>query len=66
MQVGSIPDQTPVGKQVRCEFPSSTKPVLHVYVAVEPNVIPVTVTWPFSGLLSAGHSTAANMINVLV
>ena len=43
--------------QVASSSPLSSYPVLHVYVAVLPMVLPVTVTPPFSGFSGLSQVT---------
>ena len=41
--------------QVAVSFPMSSNPVSHVYVAISPVELPVSVTCPFTGPLGSGH-----------
>ena len=50
LQVGACPDHFPLFRHVRTlNFPNRMNPGLQLYVAVEPTLVPVRTTFPFSG-----------------
>ena len=53
VQVGSLPDQSPVSKQVRDAYPDRVYPVLQEQLATDLYVVVDTETTPFAGSLSA-------------
>jgi hypothetical protein len=56
VQVGVVPLHVPLAWQVRAAVLESVYPGSHLYVAVEPKVVPVVVTTPFDGPGAVGQS----------
>ena len=58
--VGASPVHCPLGRHNRGLIPTNPKPVVHLYVAVEPTLFPLSVTLPFTGSARSGQLTAAD------
>lgn len=59
-QVGSVPLHWPSDWQVRSKLPINRNPILQLYSAVEPNVVPAAIeTDPPAGFPNSPQSTTA-------
>lgn len=56
--VGAGADHWYSGRQITTATPTRWKPFLHVYVAVEPMIVPLCFTDPLAGDERFGHETA--------
>ena len=60
-QLGAVPDHCPLAPHSLVLFPfARMNPFLHLYVAVEPTVVPVRSTLPFLGESKFPHLAAAS------
>jgi len=67
MHRGAWPFHSPSFKHSRNSFPIRMNPQLHMYVAMEPIVIALTLTWPFSiTSLYAVATTCPSLPNHLI
>lgn len=63
LHVGGFPDHWPFGWQRRVISPSSINPILQLYMALDPGVVPITMTIPFTGSANGPQFTAAYQKN---
>ena len=61
LQIGALPDHSPLNKQERVSLPTRKKPGLQEYVAVEPGEVPVRLTWPYCGSGRGSQSMAVRV-----
>lgn len=63
VQVGSLPDHSPLAPQMRVLLPIKEKPSSQEYVATSSTLLPGNITAPFSGGNSGGHAGTVGVNN---
>jgi len=63
-QVASVPLHSPSSSQTLSSCPERVNPGKHMYVASEPNVVPLIITIPLAGDSRRSHWTAARGVTM--
>ena len=66
LQIGASPDHFPLCEQTLFSIPTSTKPLLQLYIAFDPSTIPVCFTLPLAGSLSLTQEIFLSIIEMIM
>ena len=66
LQIGASPDHFPLCEQTLFSVPTSSKPSLQLYIALDPSTIPDCFTLPLAGSLSLAQEIFLSIIEMIM